>query len=1162
MSTTENAAVTVDVVENDSDLDATDELSVSAASIGSATNSADDEAVEIDTATVSFSGTEVEFDPGTDFDYLAAGETATVVINYTVTDDDGNPLTDESTLTITVTGTNDAPVAQADTGDTTENAAVTVDVVENDSDLDATDELSVSAASIGSATNSADDEAVEIDTATVSFSGTEVEFDPGTDFDYLAAGETATVVINYTVTDDDGNPLTDESTLTITVTGTNDAPVAQADTGDTTENAAVTVDVVENDSDLDATDELSVSAASIGSATNSADDEAVEIDTATVSFSGTEVEFDPGTDFDYLAAGETATVVINYTVTDDDGNPLTDESTLTITVTGTNDAPVAQADTGDTTENAAVTVDVVENDSDLDATDELSVSAASIGSATNSADDEAVEIDTATVSFSGTEVEFDPGTDFDYLAAGETATVVINYTVTDDDGNPLTDESTLTITVTGTNDAPVAQADTGDTTENAAVTVDVVENDSDLDATDELSVSAASIGSATNSADDEAVEIDTATVSFSGTEVEFDPGTDFDYLAAGETATVVINYTVTDDDGNPLTDESTLTITVTGTNDAPVAQADTGDTTENAAVTVDVIENDSDLDATDELSVSAASIGSATNSADDEAVEIDTATVSFSGTEVEFDPGTDFDYLAAGETATVVINYTVTDDDGNPLTDESTLTITVTGTNDAPVARADTDETNDGTAVTVNVVENDSDLDASDVLSVSAASINTMTNGADDQAVAINTAAVSFNGTDIEFDPGTDFDYLKPGETATVVINYTVTDDSGSPQTDDSTLTITVTGTNDAPVATADTADISENGSVSVDVIENDSDIDDANDALSVSAANISSMTNSADNETVEISTARVSFSGREVNFNPGADFDYLAAGETATVVINYTVTDDDGNPLTDESTLTITVTGTNDEPEAEADIGEATENAAVTVDVVENDSDLDATDELSVSAASIGSATNNADDESVEIDTATVSFSGTEVEFHPGTDFDYLAAGETATVVINYTVTDDDGNPLTDESTLTITVTGTNDAPVAQADTGDTTENAAVTVDVVENDSDLDATDELSVSAASISSATNSADDEAVEIDTATVSFSGTEVEFDPGTDFDYLAAGETATVVINYTVTDDDGNPLTDESTLTITVTGTNDAPVAQADTGEHHRKRCGYC
>ena len=40
---------------------------------------------------------------------------------------------------------------------------------------------------------------------------------------------------------------------------------------------------------------------------------------------------------------------------------------------------------------------------------------------------------------------------------------------------------------------------------------------------------------------------------------------------------------------------------------------------------------------------------------------------------------------------------------------------------------------------------------------------------------------------------------------------------------------------------------------LSVDVIENDSDIDDANDALSVSAANIGSATNSADDEAVEI---------------------------------------------------------------------------------------------------------------------------------------------------------------------------------------------------------------------------------------------------------------------------------------------------------------------
>jgi len=46
----------------------------------------------------------------------------------------------------------------------------------------------------------------------------------------------------------------------------------------------------------------------------------------------------------------------------------------------------------------------------------------------------------------------------------------------------------------------------------------------------------------------------------------------------------------------------------------------------------------------------------------------------------------------------------------------------------------------------------------------------------------------------------------------------------------------------------------------------------------------------------------------------------------------------------------------------------------------------------------------------------------------------------------------------------------------------------------------------------------------------------------FDPGTDFDYLAVGETATVTFDYVVTDADGD--TGTATVTITVTGETDA------------------
>ena len=177
----------------------------------------------------------------------------------------------------------------------------------------------------------------------------------------------------------------------------------------------------------------------------------------------------------------------------------------------------------------------------------------------------------------------------------------------------------------------------------------------------------------------------------------FDPGSDFDDLAAGATRTVTFTYTATDNNG-AVSEPSTITITVTGTDDAPVASDDaTQNTGENAVLSSSVpVATDVDGTIASYQMVTTVSEGSLTFNPD--------------GT-YSFDPGSDFDDLAAGATRTVTFTYTATDINGS-VSEASTVTITVTGTNDAPVVENDTAAISDGVAtITIDALANDTDLD-------------------------------------------------------------------------------------------------------------------------------------------------------------------------------------------------------------------------------------------------------------------------------------------------------------------------------------------------------------------------------------------------------------------------------------------------------------------
>ncbi|HYD23824.1 MAG TPA: Ig-like domain-containing protein [Croceibacterium sp.] len=347
------------------------------------------------------------------------------------------------------------------------------------------------------------------------------------------------------------------------------------------------------------------------------------------------------------------------------------------------------------------------------------------------------------------------------LAEGELVEDSFNYTVSD--GNS-TDTGALVFHVAGANDAPVANPDAATTGENDVALIDVLANDTDIDNNSVLAVLATSAPPGQGAA------------TVVGNQVEYDPGTDFEALAVGQSEAVAVSYTIGDEHG--ATASATVTVTVTGANDGPVANPDSGGTSENATLLVDVLANDTDIDNGAVLTVTAASAPAGQGHA------------SIVGNQVQFDPGSDFDDLAVGESETVVVSYDMQDEHG--AGSSSTVTITVTGTNDTPVANPDTRTIGENTAIVVDVLANDTDADHEPVLVVTSAS------------VPAGQGTVTIVENQVRFDPGSDFDHLENGETAVVVVDYTIDDEHGAQSSSSITLTIqgrteatANTGTND-----------------------------------------------------------------------------------------------------------------------------------------------------------------------------------------------------------------------------------------------------------------------------------------------------------------------------------------------------------------------------
>ena len=415
--------------------------------------------------------------------------------------------------------------------------------------------------------------------AGVSLSGSTLTIDP-TDaaFNHLAVGEHTTIVVSYNVTD--AQNATVAQTETITITGTNDAPVVASALTDTAAEGAssFTKDLLTGATDPDHGETATLTVAGVQYAVDGG--LASGTAPAGVSLSGSTLTIDP-TDaaFNHLAVAEHTTIVVSYNVTD--AQNATVAQTETITITGTNDAPVVASALTDTAAegDSSFTKDLLTGATDPDHGETATLTVAGVQYAVDGG--LASGTAPAGVSLSGSTLTIDP-TDaaFNHLAVGEHTTIVVSYNVTD--AQNATVAQTETITITGTNDAPVVASALTDTAAegDSSFTKDLLTGATDPDHGETATLTVAGVQYAVDGG--LASGTAPAGVSLSGSTLTIDP-TDaaFNHLAVGEHTTIVVSYNVTD--AQNATVAQTETITITGTNDAPVVASALTDTAAEGA---------------------------------------------------------------------------------------------------------------------------------------------------------------------------------------------------------------------------------------------------------------------------------------------------------------------------------------------------------------------------------------------------------------------------------------------------------------------------------------------------------------------------------------------------------------------------------------------------
>lgn len=971
--------------------------------------------------------------------------------NYTVTfvaADDATPaLTDTKTVQIVVTNTNRAPRADTKTVTTNEDTAVPVVLSGGDPDGDTITTMVVTQPQRGALSGTAPN----------------LTYTPNKDVN-------GTDSFSYKT--NDGKLDSALAIVTINITPVNDAPVLNVP-GPQTVNEGVKLSFNLMATDVDTGQTLVFSSSNLPNG-------------ATLSPDGM---------FMWTPTNKQAgAYTVNFTVTDNGTPALNNSKTVQITVN--NPAPVAvgQAVTLDEDTPKAIVLGVT--DADGDALTYTIVNPPQHGT------------------LSGT-------------APNLTYTPALNYNGADsfsfkaNDGTGDSNTATVSLTINPVNDKPVINVPpTQAVNENVALSFTVT--GTDVDAGQTLTFSAANLPAGAN--------FNAATATFTWTP---------DSAQAGD---YTVNFTVTDNGTPPLSDTKPVLIRVVNVNRAPTANAQTVVTDEDTAKAIVLTGSDPDGDALTFSIVTPPTKGALTGTApnltytpqanangpdsftfkvSDGSSESAVATVSITLNPINDKPvitvpgaqtvaenqalmftvsasdvdagqtltlaatnlpqGATFDPLSGlfvwtpgfAQSGSYTVTFTVTDNGTPQMADSKTVTITVTDTQRVPTANPQEVMTDEDKDLSVVLTGSDPDNDPLTFMIVTQPANGTLSGNAPNLTY---TPRANFNGTDA----------------------FTFKVNDGKADSNTATISITVKPVNDAPVATPQAVQVTEDTAKQITLAGTDVENDPltftvvtqpTKGVLSGTAPNLTytpnanatgddSFTFKVNDGKVDSANATVNITIGGVNDPPVANAQQVTTDEDASKQITLTGSDPDGNPLTfmivtpptkgtlsgnapnllylpnpnangtdaftfkvndgmvdsAPATVNITINPVNDPPVVLVPGAQMVDEGAQLQFTV-TASDVDAGQTLTLSAPNLPTG--------ATFDLATGLFKWTPA-------FDQMGVYN-----LNFTATDNGTPPLSDTKTVTITVKDARRAPVANPQAVSTNEDTTLPITLTGSDPD-----------------------------------------------------------------------------------------------------------